>query len=159
MFRLTSKGKFQAKIFKGSTINTPSMLCIEDAIHSLKWVDSIGGINKMIERSLSNLNVIDRWVSITDWIEFLAQNKDTRSSTSICLKIIDPWFLELDTDSKKEILKSFFSLLEDKKAAYDINHYPSAPPGIRIWGGGTIEKSNIELLLPWLDWAWEYIKK
>ena len=92
-------------------------------------------------------------------IEFLAKNKDTRSSTSICLKIIDPWFLQLSTDSKKEILKSFFSLLEEKEAAYDINHYPSAPPGIRIWGGGTVETSNIELLLPWLDWAWEYIEK
>ena len=80
-------------------------------------------------------------------------------STSICLKIIDPWFLQLSTDSKKEILKSFFSLLEEKEAAYDINHYPSAPPGIRIWGGGTVESSNIELLLPWLDWAWEYIEK
>ena len=159
LFRLTSKGKFQSKIFNGSTINTPSMLCIEDAIHSLKWIDSIGGANSMIKRSLSNLQVIEKWESKTNWIEFLAKNKDTRSSTSICLKIIDPWFLQLSTDSKKEILKSFFSLLEEKEAAYDINHYPSAPPGIRIWGGGTVETSNIELLLPWLDWAWEYIEK
>ena len=159
LFRLTSKGKFQSKIFNGSTINTPSMLCIEDAIHSLKWVDSIGGANTMIKRSLSNLQVIEKWESKTNWIEFLAKNKDTRSSTSICLKIIDPWFLQLSADSKKEILKSFFSLLEEKEAAYDINHYPSAPPGIRIWGGGTVETSNIELLLPWLDWAWEYIEK
>ena len=159
LFRLTSKGKFQSKIFNGSTINTPSMLCIEDAIHSLKWVESIGGANTMIKRSLSNLQVIEKWESKTNWIEFLAKNKDTRSSTSICLKIIDPWFLQLSTDSKKEILKSFFSLLEEKEAAYDINHYPSAPPGIRIWGGGTVETSNIELLLPWLDWAWEYIEK
>ena len=159
LFRLTSKGKFQGKIFNGSTINTPSMLCIEDAIHSLKWVDSIGGASTMIKRSLSNLQIIEKWESKTNWIEFLAKNKDTRSSTSICLKIIDPWFLKLSTDSKKEILQSFFSLLEEKKAAYDINHYPSAPPGIRIWGGGTVETSNIELLLPWLDWAWEYIEK
>ena len=159
LFRITSKGSFQSKIFRGSTINTPSMLCIEDAIHSLQWVSSIGGANTMIKRSLSNLEVIDKWVSKTEWIEFLAQNKDIRSSTSICLKIIDPWFLKLTSDSKKEILQSFFSVLEEKEAAYDINHYPSAPPGIRIWGGGTVEKSNIELLLPWLDWAWEYIKK
>ena len=159
LFRLTSKGKFQSKIFNGSTINTPSMLCIEDAIHSLKWVDSIGGANTMIKRSLSNLQVIEKWESKTNWIEFLAKNKDTRSSTSICLKIIDPWFLKLSTDNKKEILQRFFSLLEEKEAAYDINHYPSAPPGIRIWGGGTVETSNIELLLPWLDWAWEYIEK
>ena len=159
LFRLTSKGKFQSKIFNGSTINTPSMLCIEDAIHSLKWVDSIGGANTMIKRSLSNLQVIEKWESKTNWIEFLAKNKDIRSSTSICLKIIDPWFLKLSTDNKKEILQRFFSLLEEKEAAYDINHYPSAPPGIRIWGGGTVETSNIELLLPWLDWAWEYIEK
>ena len=159
LFRLTSKGKFQSKIFNGSTINTPSMLCIEDAIHSLKWVDSIGGANTMIKRSLSNLQVIEKWESKTNWIEFLAKNKDIRSSTSICLKIIDPWFLKLSTDNKKEILQRFFSLLEEKEAAYDINHYPSAPPGIRIWGGGTVETSNIELLLPWLNWAWEYIEK
>ena len=93
------------------------------------------------------------------WIEFLAQDKDIRSSTSICLKIVDPWFTQLDKDKKKEVLKNFFFELENKKAAYDINHYPSAPPGIRIWGGGTVEKKDIELLLPWLDWAWKNIKK
>jgi phosphoserine aminotransferase len=159
LFRLTNKGKFQSKIFKGSTINTPSMLCIEDAIHALEWVDSIGGLTSMIERSQSNLEVIEKWESKTDWVEFLATIKEVRSSTSICLKIIDPWFLKLDADSRKKTLNKFFSLLEEKGAAYDINHYPSAPEGIRIWGGGTVEKTNIELLLPWLDWAWKYIAK
>ena len=159
LFRLANKGKFQSKIFKGSTINTPSMLCIEDAIHALEWVDSIGGLNSMIERSQSNLEVIEKWESKTDWVEFLATIKEVRSSTSICLKIIDPSFLKLDADSKKKTLNDFFSLLEEKGAAYDINHYPSAPEGIRIWGGGTVEKNNIELLLPWLDWAWKNIAK
>ena len=159
LFRLTNKGIFQSKIFNGSTINTPSMLCIEDAIHSLQWVDNLGGASSMIERSLSNLKVIEEWEAKTKWIEFLAQDKDIRSSTSICLKIVDPWFTQLDKDKKKEVLKNFFFELENKKAAYDINHYPSAPPGIRIWGGGTVEKKDIELLLPWLDWAWKNIKK
>ena len=157
LFRLAHKGKFLSKIFKGSTINTPSMLCIEDAINSLNWVDSIGGLNAMVDRSLANLEIVEKWESKTNWVEFLANKKDIRSSTSICLKIIDPWFIKLDADNKKETLQKFFSLLEEKGAAYDINHYPSAPPGIRIWGGGTIEKSNIELLLPWLDWAWKNI--
>lgn len=159
LFRLANKGVFQKKIFNGSTINTPSMLCIEDAIYSLQWVHSIGGANSMIERSSSNLKIIEEWETKTEWIEFLAKNKSIRSSTSICLKIIDPWFLQLDKDMQKEVLKQFFYLLEEKKAAYDINHYPSAPPGIRIWGGGTIENQNIELLLPWLDWAWEQLEK
>jgi phosphoserine aminotransferase len=159
LFRLAKKGVLQKKIFKGSTINTPSMLCIEDAIHSLKWVKNIGGLDAMIQRSKANLKVIEKWVEETKWVEFLANNIETRSSTSICLKIIDPWFLSNNVSNQKNILKSFFSILEEKEAAYDINHYPSAPLGIRIWGGGTVEKSNIELLLPWLDWAWDNLSK
>ena len=159
LFRLVNKGVFQKKIFKGSTINTPSMLCIEDAINSLEWVKNIGGLDVMIQRSKENLTVIEKWVTETKWVEFLANNEETRSSTSICLKIIDPWFLSNDTSQQKNILKEFFTILENKGAAYDINHYPSAPLGIRIWGGGTVEKSNIELLLPWLDWAWDNLSK
>ena len=159
LFRLTNKGKFQEKIFKGSTINTPSMLCIEDALNSLRWVKSIGGLDAMIKRSQSNLNIIEKWIDKTNWVEFLANDKNIRSSTSICLKIVDPWFLEKEVSEQKNILKSYFDLLEEKEAAYDINHYPSAPLGIRIWGGGTIELSNIKLLLPWLDWAWKNLPK
>jgi phosphoserine aminotransferase len=159
LFRLTNKGKFQEKIFKGSTINTPSMLCIEDALNSLRWVKSIGGLDAMIKRSQSNLETIEKWIDETNWVEFLANDKNIRSSTSICLKIIDPWFLEKEDYEQKAILKSYFNLLEEKEAAYDINHYPSAPLGIRIWGGGTIEQSNIKLLLPWLDWAWKNLPK
>ena len=159
LFRLTNKGKFQEKIFKGSTINTPSMLCIEDALNSLRWVKSIGGLDAMIKRSQSNLYIIEKWIDKTNWVEFLANDKNIRSSTSICLKIVDPWFLEKEVSEQKNILKSYFDLLEEKEAAYDINHYPSAPLGIRIWGGGTIEQSNIKLLLPWLDWAWKNLPK
>ncbi|MDG2267564.1 MAG: phosphoserine transaminase [Alphaproteobacteria bacterium] len=159
LFRLTNKGKFQEKIFKGSTINTPSMLCIEDALNSLRWVKSIGGLDAMIKRSQSNLYIIEKWIDKTNWVEFLANDKNIRSSTSICLKIVDPWFLEKEVSEQKNILKSYFDLLEEKEAAYDINHYPSAPLGIRIWGGGTIELSNIKLLLPWLDWAWKNLPK
>ena len=159
LFRLTNKGKFQEKIFKGSTINTPSMLCIEDALNSLRWVKSIGGLDAMIKRSQSNLYIIEKWIDKTNWVEFLANDKNIRSSTSICLKIVDPWFLEKEVSEQKNILKSYFNLLEEKEAAYDINHYPSAPLGIRIWGGGTIELSNIKLLLPWLDWAWKNLPK
>ena len=159
LFRLTNKGNFQEKIFKGSTINTPSMLCIEDALNSLRWVKSIGGLDAMIKRSQSNLYIIEKWIDKTNWVEFLANDKNIRSSTSICLKIVDPWFLEKEVSEQKNILKSYFNLLEEKEAAYDINHYPSAPLGIRIWGGGTIELSNIKLLLPWLDWAWKNLPK
>ena len=159
LFRLTNKGKFQEKIFKGSTINTPSMLCIEDALNSLRWVKSIGGLDAMIKRSQSNLYVIEKWIDQTNWVEFLAKDKNIRSSTSICLKIVDPWFLGKEVSEQKNILKNYFDLLEEKEAAYDINHYPSAPLGIRIWGGGTIELSNIKLLLPWLDWAWKNLPK
>lgn len=159
LFRLANKGVFQKKIFKGSTINTPSMLCIEDAINSLKWVKNIGGLEKMIQRSRDNLETIEKWVTETKWVDFLANKKEIRSSTSICLKIIDPWFLNNDISKQKDILKTFFSSLEKKGAAYDINYYPSAPLGIRIWGGGTVERTNIELLLPWLDWAWDNISK
>ena len=159
LFRLTNKGIFQEKIFKGSTINTPSMLCIEDALNSLRWVKSIGGLDAMIKRSQSNLEIIEKWVNETNWIAFLANDQEIRSSTSICLKIIDPWFMDQNITNQQNILKSFFSILEKKGAAYDINHYPSAPLGIRIWGGGTIDKSNIKLLLPWLDWAWKNLPK
>ena len=159
LFRLTNKGIFQEKIFKGSTINTPSMLCIEDALNSLRWVKSIGGLDAMIKRSQSNLEIIEKWVNETNWIAFLANDQEIRSSTSICLKIIDPWFMDQNITNQQNILKSFFSILEEKGAAYDINHYPSAPLGIRIWGGGTIDKSNIKLLLPWLDWAWKNLPK
>ena len=133
-------------------------MCIEDVLDSLKWVKNIGGIKTMIERSQKNLKVIKKWQEQKDWIEFLAKDPITVSSTSICLKIIDGWFINKDNDEKKSILNMFHKILEDKNIAYDINSYGSAPLGIRIWGGGTVETRDIELLLPWLDKTWKEIK-
>ena len=158
LFRITKEGKLQKKIFKGNTINTPSLICIEDAIDALNWVKKIGGLNEMINRSINNLKIIEMWVSNTKWIDFVAEKKETRSSTSICLKIVDPWFNSLSNEDKINIIRFISKNLAKNKVAYDINSYPSAPSGIRIWGGGTIEKKNIELLLPWLDWIWQKVK-
>ena len=158
LFRITKEGKLQKKIFQGNTINTPSLICIEDAIDALNWVKKIGGLNEMINRSINNLKIIEMWVSNTKWIDFVAEKKETRSSTSICLKIVDPWFNSLSNEDKINIIQFISEILSKNKVAYDINSYPSAPSGIRIWGGGTIEKKNIELLLPWLDWVWQKVK-
>ena len=158
LFRITKEGKLQKKIFQGNTINTPSLICIEDAIDALNWVKKIGGLNEMINRSINNLKIIEIWVSNTKWIDFVAEKKETRSSTSICLKIVDPWFKSLSNEDKINIVQFISENLAKNKVAYDINSYPSAPSGIRIWGGGTIEKKNIELLLPWLDWVWKKVK-
>ena len=158
LFRITKEGKLQKKIFQGNTINTPSLICIEDAIDALNWVKKIGGLNEMINRSINNLKIIEMWVSNTKWIDFVAEKKETRSSTSICLKIVDPWFKSLSNEDKITIIQFISEILAKNKVAYDINSYPSAPSGIRIWGGGTIEKKNIELLLPWLDWVWQKVK-
>ena len=158
LFRITKGGKLQKKIFQGNTINTPSLICIEDAIDALNWVKKIGGLNEMINRSINNLKIIEIWVSNTNWIDFVAEKKETRSSTSICLKIVDPWFKSLSNEDKITIIQFISENLAKNKVAYDINSYPSAPSGIRIWGGGTIEKKNIELLLPWLDWVWKKVK-
>ena len=158
LFRITKEGKLQKKIFQGNTINTPSLICIEDTIDALNWVKKIGGLNEMINRSINNLKIIEIWVSNTKWIDFVAEKKETRSSTSICLKIVDPWFKSLSNEDKITIIQFISENLAKNKVAYDINSYPSAPSGIRIWGGGTIEKKNIELLLPWLDWIWQKVK-
>ena len=158
LFRITKEGKFQTKIFQGNTINTPSLICIEDAIDALNWIKKIGGLKEMINRSANNLKIIETWVANTKWIDFVAEKKETRSSTSICLKIVDPWFTSLSNDDKSNVIQFVSEMLAKYKVAYDINSYPSAPSGIRIWGGGTIEKKNIELLLPWLDWIWQKTK-
>ena len=158
LFRITKEGKLQKKIFLGNTINTPSLICIEDAIDALNWVKKIGGLNEMINRSINNLKIIEMWVANTKWIDFVAEKKKNRSSTSICLKIVDPWFNSLSNQDKVNIIQFISDNLAKNKVAYDINSYPSAPSGIRIWGGGTIEKKNIKLLLPWLDWVWQKVK-
>ena len=155
VFRLTSKGKLAEGPFKGETINTPSMLCVEDAIDGLAWAEEIGGLNKLIERSENNLAAVAAWVARTPWVDFLAADPAIRSCTSICLKIVDPAVTALDDEAQAAVPKKIASLLEKEGVAFDINGYRDAPPGLRIWGGATIDTADLEALLPWLDWAFD----
>ena len=154
IFRLTKKGKLDASIFEGSTINTPSMLCVEDAIDGLAWAEGAGGLAGLIARSESNLAVVRDWVERTSGVDFLARDPATRSCTSICLQVADPGFASQAPDAQKKVLGALVALLEQEGVAYDIASYRDAPPGLRIWGGATIERADLEALLPWLDWGW-----
>jgi phosphoserine aminotransferase len=147
IFRMTSGGKISEPIFKGDTINTPSMLCVEDALDGLKWGEKIGGLKALIARADANLAAIACWVDKTPWIGFLAESVAIRSSTSVCLKIVDP---NAPTDAPKRIAE----LLDAEGVAYDIDGYRDAPPGLRIWAGCTVETSDLEALFAWLDWAY-----
>ena len=158
IFRLTQKGKLIDGIFKGDTINTPSMLCVEDALDGLIWAQSIGGLPGLIRRSEANLDAIAKWIEQSSWADFLAQTLETRSCTSICLKIVDSWFTELSPEEQAKCAKKLAKLLEKQQVAYDIASYRAAPPGLRIWGGATVETADIEALLPWLDWAYTTVK-
>ncbi|RUT09141.1 phosphoserine aminotransferase [Dulcicalothrix desertica PCC 7102] len=158
LFRMTEKGKLIEGIFKGDTINTPSMLCVEDALDGLKWAESIGGLSGLINRSEANLAAITKWVEQSNWAAFLAETPEIRSCTSICLKITDEWFTGLTPAQQAECAKKLAKLLEKQNVAFDIAAYRSAPPGLRIWGGATVETSDIEALLPWLDWGFATVK-
>ena len=158
IFRLTKGGKLISDIFVGATINTPSMMAVEDQLDALGWATQIGGLPALIERSEANLQVIAQWLSTSEWAAFLATDEAMRSSTSICLKIIDPWFNAQDAASQTGIIKQLVALLESENVAYDIGAYRDAPAGLRIWGGATVESQDIEKLLPWLDWAFQQIK-
>lgn len=153
IFRLTKNGKIDEAIFKGATINTPSMICVEDALDGLNWAISIGGLDELIKRSEDNLIAVKRWVKSSKDIEFLAKNPITISSTSICISIVAPWFKNLDKKEQSYAAKTICSLLDREGVAYDIESYRDAPPGLRIWGGSTIETSDIESLTQWIDWA------
>ena len=158
IFQLTKGGKLMAGIFEGETINTPSMLCVEDALDGLKWADSIGGLPALLARSRANLKAIEDWVEKSPWAAFLAEDAAIRSNTSICLKIDDPAYLALPAEDQAKSAKAIVSLLDKEKAAYDIGAYRDAPPGLRVWGGATVETADIQALLPWLDWAYAEIK-
>jgi phosphoserine aminotransferase len=158
IFRMTKGGKFQRAIFQADTVNTPSMLVVEDALDGLKWAEEIGGLPGLIKRSEANLEAVAAWVARTPWVDFLADDPATRSCTSICLKIVDPWFTALPPEEQAPATKKVASLLETEGVAYDIAPYREAPPGIRIWGGATVERSDLEALFPWLDWAWDRVK-
>ncbi len=154
IFQMTKGGKLIKGIFEGETINTPSMLCVEDALDGLRWAESIGGLPALIARSQANLKRIDDWVAQSSWAAFLAEDPCSRSSTSICLKIKDPAFTALSPEDQAARAKSIVTAVEKERAAYDIGSYRDAPVGLRVWGGATVETSDIQALLPWLDWAY-----
>jgi phosphoserine aminotransferase len=155
LFRLTKAGKVSLDIFEGATINTPSMLCVEDAIDAMKWAASIGGLDAMQARADANLGVLEAWVAKTSWVEFLPSSKAIRSNTSVCLKVVDARVTALTDDGQADFAKKFASLLEKEGAALDVGGYRDAPPGLRIWCGATVETSDVDALTPWLDWAFE----
>ena len=157
IFRMTSGGKLIKGIFEGDTINTPSMLCVEDQIDALNWAKSIGGLPALIRRSKDNLAVLEKWVAKSDWAAFLAEDAAIRSSTSICLTIKAPWFQALSRDEQTAFAKKLSGLLEQEGVGYDLMSYRDTPPGLRVWGGATVEALDIEKLTPWLDWAYAQV--
>ncbi|HZB92664.1 MAG TPA: phosphoserine transaminase [Stellaceae bacterium] len=159
IFRLTSKGKFNEGIFKGETINTPSLLVIEDAIDGLKWAESIGGRPALVARAKANLAAVAAWVERTPWIDFLAQDPAIRSWTSVCLKLVDDWFQRLPVDAQRAAVKRLEALVDAEGAGYDIAGHRDAPPGLRLWCGSTVERADVEALLPWLDWAYGEVRR
>jgi len=158
IFRLTKDGKISEGIFKGETINTPSMIAVEDAIDGLEWAQSVGGLPGLIARSESNLAALAGWVAKTPWIDFLPVDPAIRSCTSICLRITDPEITALDPAIQADVAKKVASLLEKEGVAYDIASYRDAPAGLRIWGGATVERSDIEALIPWIEYAFATVK-
>jgi phosphoserine aminotransferase len=159
LFRLTKGGKLNHGIFKGETINTPSMLAVEDALDALDWAEGVGALPGLIARSEANLKAVEAWVERTPWIDFLAQDDATRSPTSICLVIVDPAVARLERDAQEAVVKKITGHLADEGVAYDINAYRDAPPGLRLWGGATVETKDLEALFPWLDWAFAEAKR
>ncbi len=159
LFRLVKGGKVDPELFQGSTINTPSMLCLEDYLDALGWVKSIGGLKGTISRTRQNAAVIDTWVTKTPWVDYLCGNPAHRSTTSVCLKIVDPWFLKMAEADRKGFVSKFVKLMEAEHAGYDIGAYRAAPPGLRIWAGATVEAADLKALVPWLDWGYETLKK
>ena len=155
IFRLTKGGKLIDGIFKGATINTPSMLAVEDYLFELDWAKTQGNKDGLITKANANMNVLVDFVAANDWIDFLAEDTATLSNTSVCLKITDPRVAALDTDTQTAFAKGLAKLLDDEGVAYDIGSYRDAPAGLRIWTGGTVEQADLEALTPWLNWAFE----
>jgi phosphoserine aminotransferase len=153
LFRMTKGGKLNAEIFEGATINTPSMLCVEDYLDALKWAASIGGLAEMKRRADGNLAVLEAWVAKTPWVAFLAEDPKIRSNTSVCLKVVDPRVTGLADAGQADFAKKLASALEREAVALDVAGYRDAPPGLRIWCGATVDSSDVEALTPWLDWA------
>ncbi|MEO3389204.1 phosphoserine transaminase [Mesorhizobium sp. CAU 1741] len=153
IFRMTKGGKLIEGIFKGETINTPSMLCVEDYLDALDWAQSIGGLDGLVARADANFAAIDAFVEKSAWLAHLAVDPATRSNTSVCLSIVDPEITALDADAQAAFAKGLASMLDKEGVAFDIGAYRDAPPGLRIWAGATVETADLEALMPWLDWA------
>jgi phosphoserine aminotransferase len=158
IFRMTKGGKLNEEIFEGATINTPSMLCVEDYLDTLNWAKSVGGLKALIGRADANAGAIAQWVARTPWIEFLASDPAIRSNTSVCLKVVDPAVLKLPADAQAKFVKGIAAALEKEGIAYDIDAYRDAPSGLRIWCGATVERADVEALTAWLDWAYAEAK-
>jgi phosphoserine aminotransferase len=158
IFRMTKGGKLNEGIFEGETINTPSMLCVEDYLDTLQWAKSVGGLKALIARADANTKVIADWVTRTPWVEFLARVPATRSNTSVCLKVVDPAITSLSADAQSAFAKALAGAVEKEGVGYDLGHYRDAPAGLRIWCGATIEASDVEILTQWLDWAFAKTK-
>jgi phosphoserine aminotransferase len=157
IFRLTAGGKLSAGVFAGETINTPSMLCVEDALDGLRWAESVGGLKGLIARTEANAAALDRWVKRTGWAAYLSEQARYRSPTSVCVKIVDPRFAGLEPKAQQDQVRRLADLLESERAAYDIAGHRDAPAHLRIWCGATAETADIEALAPWLDWAWDQV--
>jgi phosphoserine aminotransferase len=153
IFRLTNGGKLIEGVFEGETINTPSMLCVEDYLDTLNWAKSIGGLKALMARADANTKAIAEWVAATPWVDFLAKQPAIRSNTSVCLRIVDPAVTALTADAQSAFIKGLVASLEKENIAYDIDAYRDAPPGLRIWCGATVETNDVEALTHWLDWA------
>jgi phosphoserine aminotransferase len=158
IFRMTKGGKLIEGIFEGETINTPSMLAVEDYLDALKWAEQIGGLKALMARSNASLAAITDWVKTSNWAAFLAKDEAIRSNTSVCLKVVDPWFEALDAEAKAAAAKKIAATLDKEGVAFDLGAYRDAPPGLRIWCGATVDTADIKALLPWLDWAWAKVK-
>jgi phosphoserine aminotransferase len=158
IFRMTNGGKLIEGIFVGDTINTPSMLCVEDYIDALQWAKLIGSLDGLVKRADGNLKVLADWVAKTPWVDFLASRPEIRSNTSVCLKVVDPAITALPAEAQAAFVKDIVAIVEKEKAAYDIDGYRDAPPGLRVWCGATVESADVATLTQWLDWAFEQAK-
>ena len=157
IFRLTKGSALMEDIFEGATINTPSMLAVEDQLDALRWAERIGGLDALIERSQKNLATIRSWVSDSSWVDFLTETPEHQSSTAICLKVSHPQFLALDIEAQRQFIKSMTTELDAKQVGFDVGAYRDAPPGLRLWGGATVEASDLQTLTAWLDWSFHQV--
>jgi len=158
LFKLANKKKVIKGVFEGATINTPSMICVEDVLDSLNWVESVGGTKELIKISNENLKIVETWVNSSDWVKFMCADKNTRSSTSITLLIKDEWFIKFSEEEQRNVIKKIVSTLDKEGVAKDIIGYPKAPPSLRLWGGATVQNNDMKALLPWIDWAYNSVK-